>query len=443
MYEHFEPLETNVRIGTAILVSQYFPPFNIIASQRAMRMAATLLNNFECVYVVTLPTLDLPEGLLDLDFGKELLTDPRLKLVTVSPILTGYGFVKETNLLHRLIGGFLTRLLCGPGVDWIPSLKKALLNIIKQNNVKLIISTGQPFVPFYTVTKLAARNCIPCVIDYRDLWSQNPQSPYPGFARSIVRHTIEKYVNNLATVVTTVSEGCAKSILEVQPTAKVEVLLNLPDKSYREKFSNSTICSIGTEFDQNKLNIVLAGSVYEECTCRLLVQALKAMPKDWRDRVIVHYYGLTSKIVVNDFRTQNMLNNLIDHGIVNKSKAIQVVKKADLLLSLVFDRPLNQQNPVNGIMTTKVFDYFLSGKPIISIGPRGADLNLFAEKFGYTEFHSFESFQVHELAEFLINALQDLANFRKRHVCIEMPDFSESLSLIIRNTDNTTFGGAK
>lgn len=429
----------NVRIGTAILVSQYFPPFNIIASQRAMRMAATLLNNFECVYVVTLPTIDLPDGLLDLDFGKELLTDPRLKLVTVLPILTGYGDVKEKKLCHRLIGGFLTRLLCGPGVDWMPPLKKALLNIINQNNIKLIISTGQPFVTFYTVTKLAARNCIPCIIDYRDLWSQNPQFPYPGFARSLVRHTIEKQINKLATVVTTVSDGCAKSILDVQPLAKVEVLLNLPDKSYREKFKNSENCSICSEFDQNKLNVVLAGSVYEDCTCRLLVQALKAMPKEWRDRVIVHYYGLTGEIVVNDFRTQCLLNNLIDHGYVNKSEAIQVVKKADLLLSLVFDRPLYKQNPVNGIMTTKVFDYFLSGKPIINIGPQGADLNLFAERLGYTEFHSFESSQVYELAEFLINALQNLANFRKRRSCIDMPDFSQIFSLIIQKAVDRVF----
>jgi len=428
----------NVRTDAAILVSQYFPPFNIIASQRAMRMAATLLNKYECVYVVTLPTHDLPGELLDFDFGKELLNDPRLKLVEVSPILAGYGYVKETNLFHRLIGSLLTRLLCGPGVDWIPSLKKALLNIVKQNDVKLIVSTGEPFVTFYTVTVLASKFCIPCIIDYRDLWSQNPQAPYPEFARSIVKQTIEKYVDKVANIVTTVSEGCAKSILEVQPKAKVEVLLNTPDKSYRDKFRNSITNSRCKEFDQNKLNIVLTGSVYEECTCRILIQALKAMPKALCERVILHYYGLTSKIVFNDFQMQCMLNNLNDHGFVNKSEAIQVVKKADLLLSLVFDRLLDKQNPVNGIITTKIFDYFLSGKPIINIGPRGADLNLFAEKIGYTEFHSFEYFQVHELAEFLINALQDLASFRNRHSIIDMPDFSERFSLIIQKAVDRT-----
>jgi hypothetical protein len=425
--------DKTLRIGTAILVSQYFPPLNIIASQRAMRMAATLLNKFESVYVVTFPTLDLPNELLDPDFGRELLTEPRLNLFQVSPILTGYGFVKKTNLFHRLIGVFFTRLLCGPGVDWIPSLKETLLNLIKKNNVKLIISTGPPFAPFYTVTKLAARNCIPCIVDYRDLWSQNPLAPYPWFARRIVRHTIEKYTNKLATLITTVSEGCAKSILEVQPAANVEVLLNFPDKSYREKYRKSTTCSICTEFDQNKLNIVLAGSVYQECTCRLLVQALKAMPKEWRDQVIVHYYGLTSKVVENDFRSQDMLDNLIDHGFVNKLKAIQVVKNADLLLSLVSDRPLDKQNPVNGIMTTKVFDYFLSGKPIINIGPSGADLNLLSEKIGYTEFHSFEYFHVHELAEYLLKVLNDLPNLRKRNISVEMPDFSDNFELILNN----------
>ena len=425
--------DKNAQIGTAVLISHHFPPANIISSQRAMRMAATLLHKFESVYVVTFPTLDLPDELIDMDFGKELLKNPRLKLVTASPILTGYGVVKKTNLFHRLIGAFLTRLLCSSGIDWIPSLKEALLIIIKQNNVKLIISTGGPFIPFYTVTKLAAKNNIPSIIDYRDLWSQNPHAPYLRLARYFIRSTLENYVNKLATVVTTVSEGCAKSILEGQPTAKVEVLLNLPDKSYREKFLKSASCSMSNVYDYNKLNIVLAGSVYHKCTCRLLVQALKAMPKEWRSRVTLHYFGPTNKIVDHDFRSQGMLNNLIDHGFVNKLEAIQAVKKADLLLSLVFDRPINKQNPVYGLMTTKVFDYFLSGRPIINIGPLGADLNLFAEKIGYTEFHSFEYFQVHELAEFLSKALHDLTNFRKRNVSVEIPDFSDSFELILNN----------
>jgi len=155
------------------------------------------------------------------------------------------------------------------------------------------------------------------------------------------------------------------------------------------------------------------------------------MPKELHDKVIVHYYGSTSNIVVNDFRKQGMLNYLIDHGFVNKLEAIQAVKKADLLLSLVFDKPLDKQNPVNGIMTTKVFDYFLSGKPIINIGPPMADLNLFAEKIGYTEFHSFQYFQVLELVEYLSAALNDLTNFRKRNISVEIPDFSDIFGLML------------
>jgi len=419
--------------GDAVLVSQYFPPFNSVASQRAMRMAATLLNKFETVYVVTLPTDDLPVEFLDPEFGKELINDPRLQLVTAVPIFTGYGFVKKTKFFHRLIGVLLTRLLCSSGIDWLPSLRGALLNIITKANVKLIITTGGPFVPFYTVTMLAGKNKIPSIVDYRDLWSQNPRAPYPGFARYLIRHTLEKYVNKRADLITTVSEGCAKSILDIQSAARVEILLNLPDKSYKEKFSKPPLCSMSTEFDKKRLNIVLAGSVYQECTCRLLVQAIKLLPKEWRDQVILHYYGSTSNIVENDFRIQGMSDNLIDHGFVNKMESINAVKRADLLVSLVFDRSNSNRSSVNGLMTTKVFDYFLSGKPIINIGPPGADLNLFAQRVGYTEFHSFESIAVDELSEFLLNALRDLTNFRKRNVHVEMPDFSESFESILRN----------
>lgn len=419
--------------GAAILVSQYFPPFNSVASQRAMRMAVTLLHKFDIVYVVTLPTHELPDEFLDLEFGKELVNDPRLQMVTVSPILTGYGFTNKTKFSHRFIGALLTRTLCSSGIDWISSLKDALLYIIAKADVKLVVTTGGPFVPFYIVTKLARKNNIPSIIDYRDLWSQNPRAPYPRLARFLVRHTLEKYVNKRATMITTVSEGCAKSIFEVQSMARVEILPNYPDKSYKENYSNPTLYPVSSEFNQNVLNIVLAGSVYRECTCRVLVQAIQLMPKEWRGQIKLHYYGSTSKIVKHDFQNQGMLDNLIDHGFVNKSEAINAVKKADLLLSLVFGRSKTKQAPVYGTMTTKVFDYFLSGKPIINIGPPGGDLNLFAKRIGYIEYHSFESIEIDRLAEFLLNALHDLTNFRKRNVRVEMPDFSESFEAILRN----------
>ena len=421
------------RIGSAVLVSQYFPPLNIIASQRAMRMANTLLNKFEIVYVVTLPTHNIPDDLLDLDYGKEFLNNERLKIINASPVLTGYGYVKKRNVFHRFIGAFVTRVLCSSGIDWIPSLKKALSRVIDNADVKLIVSSGGPFIPFCTVAKLADKKNIPCIIDYRDLWSQNPIASYPKIARIFVGKTFEQYVNKLATVITTVSEGCAKAILEAHPAARVKILPNYPDNSYKKLFSNLSLCSESNEFNQKTLNIVLTGTIYKECTCRLLVDALKLMPEKWRDHVIVHYYGSTSDIIEHDFRVQGMLDNLMDHGFVNKYKAIQAVKKADLLLSLVYDGPANKQNPVNGLMTTKVFDYFLSGNPILNIGPLTGDLNLLAEKNGYKEFYSFESCQAPEMAEFLLNALQNLSDFRKREIQVKLPDFSECFESIIDN----------
>lgn len=425
----------NEHKDAAILVSQYFPPFNMVASQRAMRMAVTLLNKYEQVYVITLPVQDLPDEFLDFEFGKELLQESRLKVITASPVLNGYGFVKQKKLFHRLIGGILTRLLCGPGVDWIPSLKAVLLPIINQCKVKLIVATGVPFIPFYTIIKFAELNNIPSILDYRDLWSQNPHAPYPKFARYLVRATVEKYVNGHATVVTTVSDGCARSLAKQSNSTPVKILPNYPDNFYKKIFAKSLPTAISSVFDRNTLNIVLTGSIYKNCTCRLLVESLKLMSQEWRGRVRLHYFGPTSKIVENDFSSQDIFYNLIDHGFVSKSKAIQVLKEADLLLSLVFDGPVSEQASIQGLMTTKVFDYLLSGKPILNIGPPNGDINILAQKIGYSEFYSFEYFQIQEVSDFLLSALQNIDNFRKRKVQVELPDFSECFIKIISSVD--------
>lgn len=422
------------RTGDAILVAQYFPPFNVIASHRALRIARVLLDNFENVHVLTLPTISLSEQYVDNEFGKEELSNPRLRIQCVSQLLDGYGIATKSKLVHRLFGALLTRVLCSPGSDWALSVSRILKRIDNIEPIRLIVSTGGPFVPFWPVTSFGIKAEVPCILDYRDLWSQNPRAPYFPLFRYLVQRTIERWVNSHCSVITTVSDGCRRSILAEQPQLTVRTLLNTPDESYSTWFHKQPTAAVAHNFDASYLNIVLTGTVYPECTCKLLVNALKLLPETLRTRVRLNYFGASAKLIEVDFNEAALNENFLNYGYVIKREAVAAVKCADILLSLVFDKgDSKDSNAVLGLMTTKVFDYFLSGKPIINIGPPSTDLCLLAEECGYSEFHNFSFKQTNQLAEFLATALYDLDEFRQRVSLAKLPDFANTFTHILKD----------
>ena len=181
-----------MRDECGILVAQYFLPLNIVAAQRALRIARAMLERYPRVHLVTGDYESLPPHLLDRQFGQDVLDDPRIVHERVAPMLTGYGYTASPSRAQRLVGGVATRLLCGPGVDWRPALRQALQRIPSGDHVRIAVATGPPFISFGTVAGWAGRRRIPLLLDYRDLWTSNPHARYPGLAR---RHRADRCSN--------------------------------------------------------------------------------------------------------------------------------------------------------------------------------------------------------------------------------------------------------
>jgi hypothetical protein len=204
----------------------------------------------------------------------------------------------------------------------------------------------------------------------------------------------------------------------------VRTLMNTPDASYTAWFRQQAV-SADIRFDSDCLNVVLAGTVYRECTCRLFIRALLRVDPRMRAKTKLHYLGLSSDLVRKEFAAAGLIANLVDHGFVKKDVAATAVKGGDILLSLVFDSAGNRaSSAVLGLMTTKVFDYFLSGRPIVNVGPPDADVCVLASQIGYEEFHTFQSADEADLARFLEEALRDLGRFRERLASARLPDFA-------------------
>lgn len=426
--------------GTVVLVAQFFPPLNVIGAQRAARMARELLNVYDRVIVVTQNWDYYDPSLLDFNYESSLFDNPDLLVVEASALLKHYGPVKKPLLVQQIIGAILTRILCSTGLDWIPDLNRKLKSLTRQRNadeinLKMILATGAPFICFWPVTRWAKRNSIKVILDYRDLWTGNPRVPHSRFFRLIVNSLIERRVNNSATAILTVSEGCKTAIAADSPCTKKFILYNSPDPEYIKYYKSHIADNHLYKKDRQKKQVVFTGQVYKECTFAPFLRAFDAICKTKKEQIEVHYYGGNSTAVRREFRHFGLDNYLYDHGSVSKSESINAILEADLLLSFIHTDSVSVDSAVSGLLTTKVYDYFLSGKPILNIAPVDAEINKFAHLIEYDPFYTFVANDYTGIGDTLIGLLSMSGLKIQKPLSVKLPNFSDDFRSILNQLE--------
>lgn len=392
-----------------VFISYYFPPYNTIASQRAAKIAKQLLLNNQKVTIFTIELTDIPAKNLDLDFNKDLLSYPNLNIIRVPISKFGYEDSSSVNFLVRIYSGFLTRLFCSNGLFWYKNLKISILDFLKSNQVNYLILTGSPFITFRLGPLLRKKYNVEYVLDYRDLWTQNPRAPYFLFSRYLIKNLVEKKIINSAKAIITVSDGCAESLKGMIKNTKVQVYVcrNLPSREYLNFFKK---IQNENDNDNNVKNtdfrLVIVGTVYTNCTLKPILKALKGLSKNiLENRLLILYYGQSSSLLSKEIDYYGFTKYFKNFGFVSKKDSINAILSANLLVSLVDDGKNNASSSVRGLMTTKIFDYFLSGLPIINIAPIKSDISIFASEISYKNFYSFDANDTSGILLFLENQI--------------------------------------
>jgi hypothetical protein len=132
-----------------------------------------------------------------------------------------------------------------------------------------------------------------------------------------------------------------------------------------------------------------------------------------------------------EFLSFGMETLLVDHGRVSKLESIQAILNGDLLLSLIDSDDSSSLNPSrSGVITTKIFDYFLSGLPILNIGSSNLEIIAFAELIGYKKnFHNISAKDLQGLEYFLEKFIHDSKKATIEN--IKIPDFSDNFISIL------------
>lgn len=262
-------------------------------------------------------------------------------------------------------------------VFWVKPSVVFLEKYIKENNIDTIITSGPPHSLHLIGLGLKQKIKLHWFADFRDPWTTI------GYHKSLLlshsaakKHkALEHQVLNTADTIV-VTSTTTKTEFQAITNKPIEVITNGFD------IENSKEQTLDTTF-----SLAHIGSFLSERNPKLLwetlVELIHEIP-DFRNHLQLKFIGAVSQEIL-DTVTQFELNSyLVNLGYVSHNEAIEHQKKSQVLLLIEID-----SKDTKSIIPGKLFEYMISGRPIIAIGPKGSDFAEIITKTNTGEFFEY------------------------------------------------------
>ncbi|MFT7251945.1 MAG: glycosyltransferase involved in cell wall biosynthesis, partial [Flavobacterium sp.] len=246
-------------------------------------------------------------------------------------------------------------------IFWVKPSVKFLQKYIQENNIETIITTGPPHSVHLIGLGLKKQNNIKWIADFRDPWTTI------GYHKAL--KLSEKAAKKHKNLEKEVMNSCDQLIV-TSPTTKTE-FEQITSKPIEVITNGYDIENVSIKAMDSKFTLAHIGSFLSERNPRILWKSLselikenKAFANDFQLKLI----GAVSKEVletIKEFRLEKYVNHL---GYVSHNEALQEQRRSQVLLLIEID-----SEATNCIIPGKLFEYMVSERPILAIGPDKAD----------------------------------------------------------------------
>jgi glycosyltransferase involved in cell wall biosynthesis len=201
---------------------------------------------------------------------------------------------------------------------------------------------------------------LPLIIDFRDGWTLDPDPlmRYPLKLNKFIDRFMEQKVMSSADHIIAVTKSIAEEYFELYPDlrSKITVIPNGFDYSEFPKHSKKS----------EKFTITYTGSLYGSGTrpYNHFFKAINHLISNGLippDKIQVFIVGSNEKRIINDIERYQLQNNVHAIERLSQYKALEYTNSADLLLVI----------ELTNSVTTKIYEYLSTGKPILAIIAKG------------------------------------------------------------------------
>ncbi|MGV6828541.1 MAG: glycosyltransferase family 4 protein [Flavobacteriales bacterium] len=360
----------------ALIITYYWPPAGGPGVQRWLKFA-TYLSDFGVE-----PILYTPENpyypIIDTELEAEI---PKGITILKQPIKEPYGLTKLffKNKTKKVSSGKVSHnkqsylekfMLWVRGNFFIPDARVAwvkpsvcfLEEYIKKNKVDVLVTTGPPHSLHLIGLELKSKTGISWLSDFRDPWTTIHYHASLKLTKSSAKKhkQLEANVLENADRIVVTSPRTKKEFKEItqQP---IEVITN----------GYETPQDVNCQLD-DKFSLVHIGSLLPQRNPILLWKVLSEICNSnhsFKKDFILKLIGDVSQEVIDSINSFGLNKQVEIIGYVSHHEAIKYQHKAQVLLLIEMDKP-----ETRCIIPGKLFEYIVSKRPIIAIGPRGSDV---------------------------------------------------------------------
>lgn len=289
---------------------------------------------------------------------------------------------KQQSLIDKLLlfvrGNFF---IPDARINWVKPSVQYLDRYINDYNIKTIITTGPPHSLHLIGLELQKRAGVRWIADFRDPWTTI------GYHKQLKLTDLAKQKH----------QALEKEVLQTADQIIVTSEVTKTEFSYLTK---KPISVITNGYDRNtvaippldkKFTLAHIGSLLSQRNPEVLWQVLKELIEEHSDFAKdfeLHFIGSVSEEVLESLKGYNLSAYVTNHSYVTHSKAVEFQKKSQVLLLIEID-----SEETKCIIPGKLFEYMVSSRPILAIGPKDSDIERIIKE---TNTGSYFNYQDHE-----------------------------------------------
>lgn len=265
-------------------------------------------------------------------------------------------------------------------VGWVKPATAHLLDYISKKSIETIITTGPPHSMHLIGLNLKRKLNIKWLVDFRDPWTTigyHKQLKLSGSSQK--KHkSLEKQVLTEADQVI-VTSSVTKDEFGKITKQPISVITNGYDNETSESF----------ELD-SKFTISHIGSLLSKRNPEILWKALSKLileRDDFAADFQLNLVGFVSKDVMETIKKYNLTNCINEVGYVSHKESVKFQKKSQVLLLVEID-----SKETRCIIPGKLFEYMVSNRPIIAIGPEASDVEQIIKSTNTGNFFNYQDF---------------------------------------------------
>lgn len=389
-----------------LIITYYWPPAGGPGVQRWLKFVK-YFKEFgiePIVYVPENPTYPLEDSSLlsEIPEGIEVLRHPIFEPYRFAQVFSK----KETKTISKgIIAGkerqsFIQRLLLfirgnffipDARKFWVRPSVKYLKKYLSENKIDTIITTGPPHSVHLIGKELKQQVNLRWFADFRDPWTTiGYHDKLKLTKRSMQKHkSLERAVLQTADHIVVTSFTTQKEFKDSTNTP-ISVLTNGYD---RESISEVIL---DTKFTVSHIGSLLSGRNPKNLWKALydLIQENEAFSASFQLQLV----GAVSDDVLSSIKEAGLSDFLILEGYVPHTEAIKIQRSSQVLLLIEID-----SEDTRCIIPGKLFEYMVSKRPVIALGPAGADVSklIFETNSGcFFEYHEYEKIKMQLLQYF-------------------------------------------